>query len=101
MMDMVRTLDKQNGVAYHCGQANPELWTVIIAAQSKDQLAPFGRRDLIFGVLLIIFYHIEKLKILAFTHCLYHSLRNTPSCVAQDGYPVNANSYATCRQSRL
>ena len=42
--------------------------------------------------LCLVACSIAKLKILAFTHCLYHSLKNTPSCVAQDGYPVNANS---------
>ena len=35
---------------------------------------------------------IQKLKLLAFTHSLYHSLKNDPRCIGQDGHPVNANS---------
>ena len=35
---------------------------------------------------------LQKLKMLAFTHSMYHSLKNDPRCVGQDGYPVNANS---------
>ena len=35
---------------------------------------------------------LQKLKLLAFTHSLYHSLKNDPRCIGQDGHPVNAHS---------
>ena len=35
---------------------------------------------------------VQNLKMLAFIHSMYHSLKNDPRCVGQDGYPVNANS---------